>query len=152
MWTLHYYIKSTNKKKIHQLCKIELHFVVINIWHQLILVYHSDSGLLLILILFSHYQYNQSRPASKGVATLPPSSAIIVLFPDVSSFHILLVNIIDKVSPEILIQGSCFLFVWPFYAAIVMQCSNCQVVDVDPDRSSPVGGIVFRVPLHVEGI
>jgi hypothetical protein len=35
--------------------------------------------------------------------------------------------------------------------AVVLQCGKGEVVQVDPDRASPVGRVVFGVVLHVQG-
>ena len=59
------------------------------------------------------------------------------------------INMKYTYTPQVLIQLPGLVSMRSFLVAIVMQRSHGQIVDVDPDSTSPVGRVVFSVVLCV---
>ena len=102
-----------------------------------------------MLISLSHDEDCESRPPSEWFTALALPCLVIVLLPHVPGPGVLPQHVGHHVLPEQAVHLAGQLLVWPLHCPVVVQSSDGQEVDVDPDGSSPVGGIMFCVLLHV---
>ena len=86
----------------------------------------------------------------KRFTPLTLSRFIVVLLPDVSGPGVLPQHVVDHVLPQQRIHLRRQLLVRTLHWLVVVEGSYRQIVDVDPDGTSPVRSVVFCVLLHVQ--
>lgn len=79
------------------------------------------------------------------MTALGPPVSVAILLPEVPSAAILPHQVAEKVAAQLLVRTGRRCLVGPVYAAVVLQCPEGEVVDVDPYGPTPVGCIVLSV-------
>ena len=96
----------------------------------------------------------RNRHAGERLASFPFARPVVVLFPNVASPLVLFDDIVDKIAAQLGIDVACTSFDPLLSLRAVtqgMEGPARQEVDVEPDRTSPVGSVLLRVPLVVQG-
>ncbi len=89
-----------------------------------------------ILIQLGHDVYYQSSPAGEWVSSDALASPVVILLPEVSCALILLEDVIHYIRAQRLIQPERCLLERSGGCTIVMESSNGEIVNINPQRSS----------------
>lgn len=98
-----------------------------------------------VSVKVGHDQHDQCRPAGERVASFARPALVIILFPNVSRPFEFLENVFNQKPFQAKVRRTTLLLNRTRLFGIMFQGTQSQIVDVDPDRSSPVRCIVFRI-------